>query len=609
MNPDILIVFAILLTAAVLFVTNSIRNDLVALLIMLTLMLSGVLTVNESLAGFSDPVVIIVASMFIIGEAIVYTGIARKVGELIIHWGRASETRLMIMLMTAAGLLGSFVSSTATTAIFIPVTMAVTEKTGLNPRRLLMPLSVGALISGMMTLIATTSNIVINNTLVDRGLDSFSFFSFTPFGILILCIAIVFMVIVGRNMLAEKTTTVQAKQERTMMDMTREYGLQNQVSRLQVSAGSSLIDRAVARVQLIKNYGLKLVVIEITKKGRRVLRCARPETVFHQNDTLLLIGDPESAAKLVADYSLKPMPISEDAQKRKRLFRAVGMVEVMLTPSSSLIGHNLKELRFQSRFNCLVLAIRRKGQPITSKFEELPLQFGDVLLVSAAWDDIIKLGEYRDNFLLLTIPTDYREVIPGQERAPLVLAILAVMIVLMAFKLLPLVTAAILAALTIILTRCIRLDGMYKVINWQAVILIAGILPIVTALNKTGAAQLISEALVQVMGPLGPIPILAILFIVTSATGLLLSATPTAVLIAPIAIDTALTLGISPQAFAMTVAIACCAGFASPLSSPVNMLIQESGGYSFADFVKVGIPLQILSLTVTVAMVWYLYML
>ena len=607
MNPDILIVFATLLAAMMLFVTNSIRNDFVALLVMLTLMLSGVLTVDEALAGFSDQVVIIVASMFIIGEAIVYTGIARKVGELIIRWGRASETRLMIMLMAAAGLLGSFVSSTATTAIFIPVTMAVTGKTGLNPRRLLMPLSVGALISGMMTLIATTSNIVINNALRDRGVETFSFFSFTPFGVVVMAVAILFMTLCGRNILAQKTTTARTRRERTMMDMAREYGLADQFSRLQIPADSPLIDRAVARVQLIKNYGLKLVAIDKTERGRRGIRRALPETVFNRGDILLLIGDPENAAELAADYSLNTLQVSEAEHKRKRLFQTVGMVEVMLTPDSSLIGHSLKKIRFQSTFNCLVLGIRRKGQPITCELEKLPLQFGDVLLVSAGWEDIIKLGSYRDNFLLLTMPTDYHEVIPGQERAPLVLTILAVMIVLMALKLLPIVTVAILTALTLILTKCIRLDAVYKVINWQAVVLIAGILPIVTALNKTGAASLVSEELIQIMGPLGPIPILAILFMVTSATGLFLSGTPTAVLIAPIAIDTALTLGISPQAFAMTVAIACCAGFASPLSSPANMLVQESGGYSFLDFIKIGIPLQLLAMIVTVGLAWFVY--
>ena len=567
MNPEILIVFATLLTAAVLFVTNSIRNDLVALLVMLTLMLSGVLTVDEALAGFSDQVVIIVASMFIIGEAIVYTGIARKVGELIIRWGRASETRLMIMLMAAAGALGSFVSSTATTAIFIPVTMAVTEKTGLNPRRLLMPLSVGALISGMMTLIATTSNIVINNALRDKGVETFSFFSFTPFGVVIMAVAILFMAFFGRNILVKKSTTVRTRHGRTMMDMAREYGLEDQVSRLQIPAGSPLIDRAVARMQLIKNYGLKLVAIEQTEKGRRVIRRARPETIFNRGDILLLIGDPDNAAELAVDNNLHTLQVLEAEHRRKRLFQTVGMVEVMLTPDSRLIGHSLKELRFQSSFNCLVLAIRRKGEPITRKFEELPLQFGDVLLVTAGWGDIVKLENYRNKFLLLTMPTDYREVIPGQERAPLVLIILAVMIVLMALKLLPIVTVAILTALTLILTKCIRLNRVYRVINWQAVVLIAGILPIVTALNKTGAAHLVSEQLVQIMGSLGPIPILALLFIVTSVTGLFLSNTPTAVLISPIAIDIAITLGISPQAFAMTVAIACCAGFASPLSS------------------------------------------
>jgi len=608
MNPDIFIVFATLLTAAVMFVTNTIRNDLVALLVMLTLMLSGVLTVPESLAGFSDPVVMIVISMFIIGEAVVYTGIARKVGELIIRGGGTNETRLTIMLMVAAGLLGSFVSSTATIAIFIPVAMAVAEKAGLNHRRLLMPLSVGAMVSGMMTLIATTPNIVIDKVLAEKGFESFSFFSFTPFGLLIMVIAILFMVLFGKNMLAKKSTGVLAKHDRTIRDMAREYGLDNQLTRLQISPGSPLIDRAVARVQLIKNYGLKLVAIEKREMGRKVIRHPLPETVLNQGDIMLAVGDPDNAARLAADYSLRKLQIVSTERRRKRLFQAVGLVEVMLTPDSRLIGQSLKGLQFQSRFNCLVLGIRRKREPITSNLENLPLQFGDVLLVSAGWDALVKLRDYHDNFLLLTMPKDYREVIPGRKRAPLVLAIIGVMVVMMVLKLLPTVTVALLAALTLILGKCIRLNGVYQVINWQTVVLIAGILPLVTALNKTGAAHLISVGLVQVMGPLGPIPILALLFIVTSVTGLFLSNTPTAVLIAPIAIDTAMTLGISPYAFAMTVAIACSAGFASPLSAPANMMVQEPGGYSFWDYIKVGIPLQLLALVVTVGLAWFIYL-
>ena len=608
MNPDIFIVFATLLTAAVMFVTNGIRNDLVALLVMLTLMLSGVLTVRESLAGFSDPVVMIVISMFIIGEAVVYTGIARKVGEVIIRGGGTSETRLMIMLMVAAGLLGSFVSSTATIAIFIPVTMAVAEKAGLNHRRLLMPLSVGAMVSGMMTLIATTPNLVISDALADKGFDSLSFFSFTPFGLLIMSIAILFMVLFGKNMLAKKSAGAVAKQDRTIQDMAREYGLENQLTRLKISPGSPLIDRSVARVQLIKNYGLKFIAIEKREMGRRVILHPLPETVFNQGDIILLVGDPENAARLVTDYSLKKLQIVATERRRKRLFQAVGLVEVMLTPDSRLIGQSLKELQFQSRFNCLVLGIRRKREPMTSDFEDLPLKFGDVLLLSAGWDDLVKLRDYHDNFLLLTMPRDYREVIPGQKQAPLVLAIIGVMVVMMVLKLLPTVTVALLAALTLILGKCIRLNGVYQVINWQTVVLIAGILPLVTALNKTGAAHLVSLGLVQVMGNFGPIPILALLFIVTSVTGLFLSNTPTAVLIAPIAIDTAITLGISPHAFAMTVAIACSAGFSSPLSAPANMLVQEPGGYSFLDYIKVGIPLQLLALIVTVGLAWFIYL-
>ncbi|MBM9512039.1 SLC13 family permease [Desulfogranum marinum] len=597
-----------LLTGTVfLLVTQLFRADLVGLLVVVGLMISGVLTIPEALSGFSNPVVLIVASMFIVSEAVVHTGIAQRLGEWVIQYGGKSELRLMILLMAFAGLVGSFMSSTATVAIFIPVTIAVAEKAGLNRKRLLMPLAAASLISGMMTLVATSPNIVVNNVLKEHGLEVLPFFSFTPFGVLVLILAICFMGIFGRSMLSKKATMPVGKQGRSINDLDQHYHLGQQVYLLEVQAGSPLIDRAVARIQLREKYCVNLVAIEKTVNGRPEFVTARPETVFYHNDILVVLGEEEHLDKLLKELGVKRMLRPFDPFRRKEFFQVIGAAEVMLTPDSSLIAKTLREIGFQSRFKCQVLGIRRKMEAITTDIANLPLQYGDVLLVCGAWTDILRLREKRDDYLLLTLPVDYHEVIPARKKAPLVLAILGVMISLLVLNVVPTVTAVMLTGVALVLTRCIRLESLYKIIDWQTVVLIAGILPLALALQKTGVSGAATDLLLLIFGNVGPLLLLSLLFVVTACTGLFLSNTPTAVLIAPIAVEMGLQLGVSPQACAMTVAIACSSAFVSPLGSPVNMVVCEPGGYSIKDFVRVGTPLFVLTAIVAVLLAWFIY--
>ena len=606
MAPDILVVFSVLAAAAILFATNLIRSDLVAMLVLLALLLTGTLTVTEAFAGFSDPTVMIVISMFIISESIVFTGIAASLGDIILRYGGTNELRLMAMIMLVAGGVGAFMSSAATVAIFIPVTLVVAQKANLNHRRLLMPLSIGALVSGMMTLIATTPNLIVNNALAQKGLVGLSFFSFTPFGIAILVAAILFMAIIGRKMLSADRESAPAKKQQTVSQMLSGYGL-DKIHRLVVNPGCPLMDRAVARVKVREHYDLQLSAIERRIKGKRVITKASPGTVFEQGDILYFHGKEDNCFAMAKDLNATMLSTPVSEKKLKLFIQALGVAEVMLTPDSSLIGKSLAKLQFQSRFKSLVIGIRRQGEPITEELPSLPLAFGDVLLVSGNWPDIVKLKEYRDKFVVLTLPEDYRDVIPGRAKIPLVLGILCCMVAAMITGFLPTVTAAVLTAVILILTHCLRLGSIYQIISWQAVVLIAGILPLATALNKSGASDLLAELMTNTMGDLAPAAMLAFIFITTSVVGLFISNTATAVLIAPIAIDVAIDLGFSPHAFAMTVAIACSAAYVTPVSSPVNLLVQEPGRYSFMDFVKVGLPLQLITLFCTLGVFWVLY--
>lgn len=607
MDIHMIITLLVLAGTVILLVGNFLRNDIVAVLIILVLMVSGVLEAPEALSGFSNSAVIIIACMFIVGKAITYTGIAQRVGDGIIKYGGADEKRLLAMVMAAAASVGAFMSSTATAAIFIPITLTVAEKANLNHKRLLMPLAVAALISGMMTLVATTPNIVINSALRDQGADSLGFFSFTPFGLLVLVLAVAFMALFGQNMLAPKDSRVERKQEPTIDDLLRYHNIAKYEYLLRIPPHSDLVDKSVARMQLNARHHVILLAVQSSETGKKkVIAPARPEMVFRANDLIMLIGDPENVETFAEQFSLQN--ITMRTAQRKAFFQVVGIAEVMLNPDSTLIGKSLKETLFQSLFHSMVLGIRRKGETVTEDIADRPLKFGDVLLLCGSWKDILSLGQHRDKYLLLTLPQDYREFIPGRSREPVALGILAIMVALMVFNVMAPVTAILAASAALLLTRCVPLASIYEVMDWQTIVMIAGILPLALALQKTGVIALVSEAFLAVCSGAPPVVVLGGLFLITAALGLVMSNTAVAVLVAPMAVTVGLKVGISPQACAMVVAIACSAAFVSPFGSPVHMIVREPGGYGFGDYAKVGVPLLVLSLAATLLLCQLIYL-
>ncbi len=605
-----LIVFGVLTVVSLLFISNWVRGDIVAIASLLTLMLSGVLTVEESLAGFGQPVIIIIVAMFIVSEALVNTGIAQRIGEMVLKAGRNEETRLIILLMAAVMGVGAFMNSTAAVAIFIPITLSVSDKAGLNRKRILMPLCIGALTSGMTTLVATAPNLIVVNALKARGIEPLGFFSFMPFGMIVLVVGIIFMLAVGRRMLAKEKHVASAARGRTAYQLAESYGLAGRLKNIRVLPDSPLADHTVARIQMRQNYGIHIIAFDKWRAGKRYYLQAAPGTVFESGDRIMVIGDAEQIDLMAKDCKLaiESLPIPHvPAKKRKKFLQEIGLAEIMLVPESKLIGKTLREINFQRHYKTTVLAVRHRGQSFADDLGDRPLDFGDALLVNGAWSNILKLHDEKENFVVLTLPQEFRDLVAAPKRASQTLAILGAMVAAMASGVLPTVTAAMLAAIFLIAFRCVKLTSVYQVINWQAVVLIGGILPLATALNKSGASQLISHAMVSTLGYLGPTAMLAVIFIITAVTGSFISNTPAAIIIAPIAINAALELGVSPHAFAMTVAIACSAAYATPVSSAVNMLVMEPGEYTFTDFAKVGLPLLFLTLIVTVVMARILY--
>jgi di/tricarboxylate transporter len=458
-----------------------------------------------------------------------------------------------------------------------------------------------------MTLIASSPNMIVESALRARQLAPLGFFSWTPFGVAILATGIAFMLF-GRRLLSKRPTAEESGAKApSAFDLIASYGLTDRWHRLRIPVGSTLIQQSMLQMRhLHDRFGVIVVGIEKHPHGKPQYLPTLPDTIFEPDDVIFVLVDPEELQPFRETQRLIEVPGLNERQRSAALHE-LGVAELMLAPESKLIGKTLAQLEFRSRYHVAVLAMRRRGQPLTTRLTDPPLDFGDALLVGGDWADISRLWQDRENFVVLTLPAEYHERLPARRRAPVAVAILVAMVAVMAFGLVPNAAAALLAALAMIATGCVGLDSIYRVISWKSLVVIAGMLPLATALTKTGATALVANGLVTELGALGPVAMLAVMFLVTAVVGFFISNSATAVLIAPIAIQAAQTLHVSPHAFAMTVAIACCAAFVTPVSSPVNMLVMEPGGYSFGDFVKVGLPMMILTMIVTVALVLVIY--
>ncbi len=602
MTSDALFVFGVLAVAVVLFATDRLRPDVVALLVIVALSLGDILPVSVAVAGFGDSVVVLVAGLFVVGEGLVRTGIANQVGNWLTRMAGASEARLLVLLMVTVAGLGAFMSSTGVVAIFIPVVLGIANRTGIAPGRLMMPLAFAALLSGMLTLIATPPNLMVNDALRTAGLEPFGFLGITPIGLLALGLGIAYMWSIGARLLpVSPPGPGSIGRRQTLQELGSSYNLLGQSHRLRIEADSPLAGQTVAEARLRSRYGVTLVGVERQRPFGDKVAPALAATELHPGDVCYLAGPTDAVAAVAMAECLTRLPV-EDGQ-RQDLIKELGMAEVLLAPDSELIGQTLRQTAFRSRYDLSVLGIRRRGRPLPGNLIDEKLASGDVLLVAGGWKQIGLLRNDPRHFLILDLPAEFAEVAPAHRRAPFALLILLAMVVIMTFGLLPNTVTVLLAALAMGLFRCLRLEDAYRSINWPSLVVIAGMLPLAKALEQTGGMSLLANGLVASVGAFGPLALLAAVFLLTALVGLFLSNTATAVLMAPVAIAAAQHSGISPYPLAMGVAIAASAAFATPVSSPVNTLVLAPGGYRFNDFVRVGLPLILLVMAITLLVV------
>ncbi|MBS9433371.1 SLC13 family permease [Photorhabdus hainanensis] len=608
MNSELLWVLTLLLIAIVLFTTNKLRMDIVALLVIIAFVMSGTLTLGEATSGFSDPNVLLIAALFVIGEGLVRTGVAYQMGDWLVRVAGNSETKMLALLMMTVAGLGAFMSSTGVVAIFIPVVLSVAARMKISPGRLMMPLSFAGLISGMMTLVATPPNMVVNSELIREGLPGFKFFSITPIGILILFAGIGYMLI-ARHWLGNNQSDKGHDKwnRRTFRDLIRDYKLSGRARRLAIRSGSPLIGLSLDESNLRARYGANVVGIERWRRFRRVMVSAVGNTELRARDVLLVdMSDSEvDLREFCSEQLLEPMVLRGEYFSEQS--RNVGMAEVSLIPESDLLGKSLREICFRTCYGLNVVGIRRDGESLPGKLVDEPLQLGDILLVIGDWKLIRVLQTKMRDFIVLNLPVEIEEVAPATSQAPHALFSLALMVAMMLTDEVPNVIAALIACLLMGKFRCIDMESAYRSIHWPSIILIVGMMPFALALQKTGGIDLIVRGLMDIAGDMGPRVMLVCLFVLCAVIGLFISNTATAVLMAPIAIAAAREMAVSPMPFAMIIGVAASAAFMTPVSSPVNTLVLGPGGYKFSDFVRLGVPFTLLVMMISVLIIPWLF--
>ncbi len=585
----------VLALTIVMFVWGRLRSDIVALSALVALTLAGVLTPAEALAGFSSSVVVMMAGLFVVGGAILRTGLAREVGNRMMGLARGSETRALLLVVLTTSVIGAFVSNTGTVALMMPIVVSMASQAGFSSQRLLMPLAFAGSLGGMLTLIGTPPNLVINESLIDNGFPELSFFSFLPVGIIVIAVGILFLLPTSKTLVKRRTSHGKRKAGKSLGDLVEEYQLQDNLRRYRVPAGSRIVGKRVGELGLRGLFDTSLV--EIRSERRKALgmvsdviqSIASGQSVIEEDDILYLMGSTDGMSRMEGEYGL-------ERQTGAQLdFYDIGLAEMVVLPQSRLVGVPIRSsgLREKDRIN--VLGIRRGHEYIVENLGDIRPHGGDVLLVQAQWDDLLSLGNDSTDWVLLGQPAKTASRVTIDYKAPVATAIMLLMVLLMVAGWVEPVVAVIIAALLTVLTGCFRkVEDAYRTINWESIVLIAAMMPMSTALEKTGVSALVSDGLVATLGSLGPYALLAGVYFTTSVLTMFISNTATAVLMAPIAMVAAQQTGLSPYSLLMAVTLGASMCFASPFSTPPNALVMKAGHYTFTDYLRVGLPLQLI---------------
>ena len=600
----------ILVITVAMFIWGRVRADIVALTALAALLVLGILTPAEALAGFSSPIVIMMIGLFVVGGAIMQTGLAKLTGNKLMALSRGNETITFLLVMLVTSFIGAFVSNTGTVALMMPIIMSIAAGSGMQSSRFLMPLAFAGSLGGMLTLIGTPPNLVIDEVLTAAGYQPLAFFSFFPVGIIVIAIGIIVLMPLSKIFLSKSQGSKKKKNAKSLDDLVDEYRLLDNMHRYIVPSSRTsaardengnrmdIVGKTLKELSIQKKYGVSIIEIRNEKKSRLGLvkdvnqNMAKSSSTIQVHDTLYIIGDEQKMQRFAQDYGLRKM------KDVKIDFYDLGLTEIVVMPTSNFVGLRIGEANLRKRFGINVLGVKRGGcEYITDNLIAAKLHVGDMLLVQGEWTNLAHLTADTTNWVVLDQPEKTADKVLLDYKAPVAAAIMLLMIAMMVFDFIPVapVTAVIIAGLLTVFAGCFRnVEAAYKTINWESIVLIAAMMPMSTALEKTGASALVSQGLVDSLGAMGPTALLAGIYFTTSLMTMFISNTATAVLMAPIALVAAQQVGVSPYSFLFAVTLGASMCFASPFSTPPNALVMKAGGYTFMDYVKVGLPLQII---------------
>ena len=602
------ITLSILIITVAMFICGRVRADIVALTALAALLVFGILTPSEALVGFSSPIVVMMIGLFVVGGAIMQTGLAKLTGNKLMALSRGNETITFLLVMVVTSFIGAFVSNTGTVALMMPIIVSLAAASGMQSSRFLMPLAFAGSLGGMLTLIGTPPNLVIDEVLTEAGYQPLAFFSFFPVGLIVIAIGIIVLMPLSKIFLSKKQNGKKKDKAKSLDDLVDEYQLLDNLHRYIVPSkryGAAdenggvmdIVGKTLKDLSIQKKYGVSIIEIRNEKKSKLGLvkdvnqNMAKSSSTISVHDILYILGDEEKIEKFAHDYGLRKM------KDVKIDFYDLGLTEIVVMPTSNFAGLRIGEANLRKRFGINVLGVKRGEEYITDNLIAAKLHVGDMLLVQGEWTNLAHLTSDTSNWVVLDQPEKTADKVLLDYKAPVAAAIMLLMVAMMVFDFIPVapVTAVIIAGLLTVFAGCFRnVEAAYKTINWESIVLIAAMMPMSTALEKTGASALVSQTLVASLGALGPTALLAGIYFTTSLMTMFISNTATAVLMAPIALVAAQQVGVSPYSFLFAVTLGASMCFASPFSTPPNALVMKAGGYSFMDYVKVGLPLQII---------------
>lgn len=597
----------ILIGASIMFVSGKVRSDLVAVCALTLLVILGILTTNEALAGFSSSVVIMMIGLFIVGGAIFQTGLAKIVSGKLLKLAGTNETRVLLTAMLSASFMGSFISNTGTIAVMLPVVLSLANATNVNPRRLLMPIAFAGSMGGMLTLIGSPPNLVVSETLQKSGYGPLTFFDFTPTGIVCLVVGTILTVLISGFFLKGKNkSNHNKKKERSLDELANQYSLAKNLYRIRLNKESPMIEKTLKELSIVNLYRVQIVEVRRRQSHKNPFfktidyEMARSDTMLHENDIIYVTGQYEDVHQFAEHQKLT---ILGDEILEKENIEVldglatpnIGIAEVLIPSNSKHINQLVKHSGFRENYNVNILGIQRKGNHLLTNLKEEKIKAGDAVLIQGEWKYISRLSLEHEDVVLVGQPSQAAASIPLSHKAPIAATIMVLMIIAMIINVVPSVICVMVAAILMVVTGCLpNMESAYKTVNWEVIVLIGAMIPMSTAIEKTGAAALMSRELVSSLGDYGPIALLAGVYLATSFMTLFVSNTACAVLFAPISLAAATAMGVNPVPFMLAVSIGASMCFAVPFSTPANALVMPVGKYKFIDYVKVGLPVQLL---------------